>query len=249
MAGTNAAQSGAPYDLTQAEEDIATLQGQLADLEESLYSLFTGPQPPNSLSDRVMLYGNNAQNLMAWQDPNNLSGIVPGTVVVWQPGNQITGTSLANLASQTIPSGNAQVNSLYELDCWGNITTGTTAETLTFAVNLGGSAQSQVTLGTSFWGTTASQAWRFYFKVRVMCSVTGASGVWNSMGFGAVTTTSNVIGGSGSQNDGALTCSESTGTISLSTLQNNQFGILCAWGGTTGSPSITSRWATFSRLF
>jgi hypothetical protein len=239
----------APYDLSQAEEDMAGVQGAISNLEEVMYLLLTSPQPPNALTDRVQHYANAAQQLPAYMNPTGYNGVIPATNTVWQPGNQVTGTSLSNLASQTILNGDPCVNSMYELDVWGNITTGTTAETLELAVNLGGSAASNVTLGTSFWGVVASQAWRFYVKCRVMVSVTGASGVWNSMLFGAITTTSNVIGGSGSQNDGALTASESTGTISLSTLQNNQFGLLAAWGGTTGAPSITSRWASYRKIF
>lgn len=240
----------APYDLTQTEDDVAALQGSISNMEEILYLLLTAPQPPNVLSDRVQMYANSAQNLPAYVNPTGFNGVIPATNTVWQPGNTISGTSPANLASQTIQNGDPQVNSMYELDVWGNIVTGTTAETLTVACNLGGSATAaSVTLGTSFWGVVASQPWRFYFKVRVMCSVTGAGGVWNSMIFGAVTTTSNVIGGSGNQNDGALTACESSGTISLSTLQNNQFGVLANWGGTTGSPSMVSRWASYRKIF
>lgn len=53
------------YDITQAEDDIATLQGQLSDMEEVMYLLLTAPQPPNTLADRVQMYANSSQNLPA----------------------------------------------------------------------------------------------------------------------------------------------------------------------------------------
>lgn len=242
--------ANAPYDLQQIEDDIASLQGTVSDLEEVIFFLLNGPQPPNALSDRVQLYANNSQNLPAWQDPTGFNGVIPATNTTWFPVNTVTGTGLGNLASQQIPANNAQPNAVYEIECWGSGTQGSTAQTLQFAVGLGGNTMSSVTLGTNY--MIASASFRWYVMVRAICHTNGASGTWSSLIRGELSVNGQNLltsGASSANATNAFVSCEIASTTTVDTTVSEQFGLNAAWGSTTGAPTLTSRVAMYRRWF
>jgi hypothetical protein len=163
------------------------------------------------------------------------------------PNNTVTAASLQNLAQGTIPGGDAAVGSIYETEVWGNGVWGSTAQTLQFAVILGGTTMTNLQLGNSFF--TVSTIFRFHVTARAICQTTGATGTWSSLLFGEISAFGvNLLPTASGQATGAFTTCESTGTTTQDTTASNTIGLSCAWGATTGGPTITSQVAIFKRI-
>ena len=152
----------------------------------------------------------------------------------------VTAATETTLSSQYVIAANdAAVGTAYRLSCWGTGTQGSSAQTLTFRANtIGGVGLNSVTTASSFCAT--SQTFRWWARMTCMTSPIGSGGAITGFLEGAVEQVS-VTSGSVPFN------SEWDGS-SLNTTTNWGIEIDCAWGSTTGSPTITCRGTLFERV-
>lgn len=236
------------YTLDDASNDIADLRTMVDLLTEVHQQIDSGGNVPNTptTANSHILYSN--QGTPSWVNDNSLVLGAVGAQTAWFPGNTVTGTGLGDLAQITIPANDPIAFAIYEVEVWGYGTTGSANETIQFAVTCGGSTMASVTLGASWFNGAFSQAFRFHVTTRAICHTTGSSGTFSSQIFGECTAFgNNLLGGNGSQMTGAFCSNESTGTTTVNTTTGIAFGLNGAWGGTTGSPTMTSSVALAKR--
>lgn len=172
---------------------------------------------------------------------------VPGWQLATFPGITVTQATLTTIASATYPANDAEVGSVYELDVEGNGTWGSTAQTLEFQVTFGGNAMQNVTLGSAFFAVSTIFRWKVH--ARVICHTTGTTGTWTSSIEGEASVAgANVLPTAGSQATSGFCVSESTTMVTVNTTVNQTLALQCAWGSTTGAPTLTSRVALFGRV-
>lgn len=242
--------ANAPYDLSQIEDDVAALQGQVSNLEEVHYFLVnTAPQPPNTLSDRIQLYAASS-GVPAYLDASGLQMGMQGAQPATFPVIAVTAASLTNIATATVPANDANVGAVYELEVNGSGTqAATTAVTLQFAVALGGNVMSTATLGANFMAAGTSFRWKC--RARVICHTTGNTGTWSSEVEGIVSVSGTTLLTSGASSANAtnsfINC-EIASFTTVDTTASQTLALQCAWGSVTGSPTLTSRVAIFKRI-
>jgi hypothetical protein len=212
----------------------------------------------NNIADILGLYGQalaqqasglvsatnatNVAQILAWV---NNSQYANSENLAHQLSTSVTAASLTTIASATYEANDAQVGSYYEMDVWGNGTTGSSAsDSLEFSLSLGGTAMTNITFGTAWFGSVSGgQAFRWRALCRVICVTTGSGATWNSFidatlsAFG-----NNQLGNNGTQMTGSSISCESSGTTAVSSASNQTVALQCAWSATTGSPTLTSRW-------
>lgn len=233
------------FSVEQLHDEVAQLRGQVAVGGEVQTLTDGGVIPSAPAAGSAAIYSNGGQP--SWVDPAGMVFGMTGTQKAFYPANTVTGTSLSNLAAFTIRAGGAVTNSMFEVECWGNGTWGSTQRTLQFAVMLGGNTMSSVTLGALF--MAASQAFRFRVAVRAICQTTGGSGTWTSLICGEVSAFGQNLlaaGGSSANASNGFTSCESSGTTTVDTTANADLGLSAAWGGTTCT--VTSTTAIAKRL-
>jgi hypothetical protein len=232
------------YTLEQAEEEIADLRGQV-DLLSEIIKLYTQGIPNNPSPGQVELYGDSASNLPGAVLPSGMNGTMAICKTVWQPLNTVTSASVTNLAAQQIPANDATNLAVYQIETWGDGTQGSTAQTLTFTVLLGGTQMRAVTLAAGSMGT--GQAFRWRAKARVILeSAPGVSAAWQSYLKVNWSSTGNI--GPSNSNFAEGFTSEANLTSTVDSTVNNNLGISANWGATTGSPTLTSRVAMMGRI-
>lgn len=204
---------------------------------------------PNAQPAQVQMYASGGQPNFV--NPSGLNMNVPGIQQAFTPSNTVTAASLTNLAQGTIPAADAETDSVYELEVWGNGQQGTIGnrQTLQLAVVLGGSTMASITFGSVALPDTAA-AFRFRAVGRVICLVPGAAATWQSSILATVSQfsvnlTENAAAGSNNTITG-FSC-ESTGTTVKDSTASNNMGVSAAWGATTGAPTLTSQVALFKR--
>lgn len=230
----------APYTLEQAEEAIADLRAQVDRLGEVHALDGSGGVVPNAQPNQVQVYpGANGQP--AYVGASGLQMGMVGTQQAFFPVIAVTGTSLAALASMTIPAGDAVGGAVYDIEVWGSGTAGTNM-LLTFAVVLGGSTMSSVQLGANFMAAATSFRWRAV--ARVVCHTTGAGGTWSSLVFGDISingTTLLTSGGASVNATNSFVSCEIATTTPADTTVAQTLSLSASWSGTTGPPGLTSR--------
>lgn len=159
----------------------------------------------------------------------------------------VTADSLSNLSTAyTIPENEPQAGTVYELECGGNGTWGSSSPPqLIFAFCLNGNAvgYNPSVAGAAF---SASANFRWSAKARFVCT----DGVQHWTGTLTVTLNQNanpVNPGTAADNSVALTDSSVTG-INESVSSAITAAIQCNWAATTGSPTITNQWTTFKKV-
>lgn len=234
------------YSLEQAEEDIATINGQVSVLGEQHTVADGGVVPNNPAAGSFSLYSASGQPSYVASSglQMGLSGAQPASF----PGLTATAATLTSLGSFSIPAGDADVGAVYEIEIWGNGSQGTTQQALGLQVVLGGNNLATVTFGTNAAGGASSQ-FRLWVSGRAICHTTGAGGTWTTL----INATVARFDGSpnlavGNANFAAGTSSESTGTTAVDTTAAQTLGVSAAWGATTSGPSLTSRVAIAKRL-
>ena len=236
----------APYTLEQAEEDIADLRAQVDRLGEVHILDGSGGVTPNAVAGAAAMY-TATDGQPSYVTPSGLTMSNVGAQQGFFPVNTVTAASLQNLAQGTIPGGDAGIGSIYETEVWGSGIQGSTAQTLQFAVVLGGTTMTNLQLGTAFF--TVSTIFRWHVTVRAICQTTGATGTWSSLLFGEISASGvNLLPTASGQATGAFTTCESTGTTTQDTTVSNTLGLSAAWGATTGGPTLTSQVAVFKRI-
>ena len=195
---------------------------------------------PAGVAGGAIIYGSGGE--LAQVTAAGVQTQVPGTQLATFPNTTVTAASLTTLAtSSTIYLANdAQAGSVYELEVTGNGVWGSTQQTLEFAVVFGGNTMSNITIGlTQF---SASQAFRWKARARVICHTTGATGTWTSEIDGVVSVfNANILGGIGANGTAPFTSSESTTTTTIDTTANQVLSLSAKWGSVTGAPTLTSR--------
>jgi hypothetical protein len=227
------------YSIEQAEEDIATLRGQVQLLGE-IVALTNGPTPNTPASGTVDIFASGGQ-------PNyiNAAGLQMGLMGAQNatfPNTTVTQASLTTLASAVVPANDAEVGAVYALLVSGHYTEATGAATsLQLGVSFGGTNDSNQIISTNV--APAGGTGRFRALVCVYCATTGVSGTWRTEVWATVcqnATPSN-----------AVTITDNTGPNALltkDTTSNQTLALKAAWGTTTGSPSITSDTAVYMRI-
>jgi hypothetical protein len=226
------------YTLEQAENDIATLRGQLDRLNEVL-QLSNGPTPNTPASGTADLFASNGQ--IGYINASGLQMGLSGAQAATFPGTTVTQATLNTLASATYPGNDADAGAVYELEVNGNGTQGSTAQSLQVATVFGGNTMATFTWGSGF--VPASQAFRWKVTIRVFCHTTGSGGTWSS----EITGVADQFGTNITNSVAAVSC-ESSGTTAVSTTSNQTLALQAAWGSTTGAPTLTSRVALFKRI-
>jgi hypothetical protein len=232
------------YTIQQAEEDIATLRGQIEVLNEvhTLGSAAAGPVP-NAVADAVQVYTSTSQ-VPSWVGPTGLSMGMMGAQPVFFPGNTVTQATLHNLASGTYIGGDATAGSMYEMEAWGTGQQGSSTQTLEFAVVWAGTTMTNTTFGTT--AMPANQTFRWWARARAICHTAGSSGTWSSFVLAIINGTNNVSPGNG--NMGCASSCENATTSTVNDTVNQTLSLQAAWGATTGAPTLTSQVAYFRRL-
>lgn len=236
----------APYTLEQAEDDIADLRAIVDGLGEAHTLGTTTTDVPNTDSTGAVMYGDST-GVPAYVTDSGLQMNVTGAQTAFFPGNTVTAASLTNLAQGTYQGNDAGVGSMYELEVWGNGTTGSSLQTLRFAVLLGGTLMSaDITFGNTAFNTTGL-AFRWCTVARVICHTPGVSATWTSFLRATVNSFSQSISPGNSNTATAVSC-ESSGTTTKDSTGNQAVGVSAAWGATTGAPTLTSQVAVFKKV-
>lgn len=232
------------YTLEQAEEDIANLKGTVALLNEILQLTDQGQVPNTPAANTFALFSQLGQPQYVNDDGLQM-GLV-GAQQAWQPGNTVSGASLGNLASWTIPAGDANVDALYRTEVWGTGETGTSNATIQFAVVLGGTTMATTTTAAVFFNT-ASFSFTWHYTAVLLCVSLGTGGTWMSAIYGEISALALVDPGSGNQNTAGSCGCDSTTTTKDTTVAET-FGISAKWGAAaTGSQGLTSQIAIAQR--
>jgi len=226
------------YTLEQAEEDISALRAQV-DLLNEIISMGNGPIPNVPASGFVSLFASGGQ-------PNyiNAAGLNMGLMGAENatfPGATVGGSSFATLASMTVPANDAEAGAIYELECNGNFTQGSTAQSLTVGVAFGGTDDSNQLISSGN-VAPAGGTGRFLARVWAICATTGSSGTWRTMVW--CTLTANASPGTAPC---FCDCSAST-LLSKDTTANQILALRAKWGSATGSPGITCQVAVPKRI-
>lgn len=188
-----------------------------------------------------------ANNTLTGTTLGGQAGSVPITGLATFPGTTVAQAVLTTIASATYLANDAVAGAIYELEVNGNGTQGSTQQTLQFQVTFGGTALTSFTLGSAF--MPISQAFRWKVRARVICHTSGVGGTWSSeleSTFSAFSI--NLLPANSANSTGAAVSCESTGTTSVSTASNQTLALQCAWGSITGTPTLTSRVASFKRI-
>lgn len=160
----------------------------------------------------------------------------------------VTAAAYTDLSSiYPITASDAAVGTAYRLSCFGNGTTGSTAQTMQFGLNLNGTILGIApVIGSSAFATSLAFRWKatlLYIPVS-----TGVTGTWVGSLEGAITEApNNVLPNGSTQNSigfaggpSAAATQDTTVTVGIS--------LRFQWGNATGAPSITCIGTTFERL-
>jgi hypothetical protein len=171
----------------------------------------------------------------------------PGAQLAAFPGNSVTGTSLADLATFTVPANDPVAGAVYEIEAWGNGSQGSSRQTLQIGTALGSTAMSSLT-----WGTVAFQAsatFRWWAVARVICLSPGASASWVSLVRGMVAQfNANLAPTNANESSGCSSEAQGGTTYTISSLANQTLRLQAAWGATGSSPSLTTTVACCRRI-
>lgn len=152
----------------------------------------------------------------------------------------VTAATQTQLSSQYVINANdAAIGTAYRLTTWGTGTQGSSAQTIAFRANtIGGSGLNAVTSASSFAATGASFRW--WARITTLASQIGSGGTISGFLEGALEQVGVTTGSISfnSEFDGA----------SVNTTTNWGIEIDCAWGSTTGAPTITCKATLFERL-
>ena len=158
----------------------------------------------------------------------------------------VNNTSYAQLSSSySIPAGDAQPGTAYQLCTFGNGTWGT-AEAITFTTALAGT---QIGTAPQVAGAVFSNAAAFDFEiwVRLVCASNGSSGTWMSSIKGTLTQSANAIT-PGTAADNTVSFAGTTHTsVTQDTTIADALVIQAKWAGTTGSPTLACAGTIFQK--
>ena len=174
---------------------------------------------------------------------------IPGTAGASFPGITVVAASLTTIASAVVPANNADTNAVYQLEVNGKGVWGSTQQTLQFACVFGGQVMRSVQLGAIYSAASLPFSWKC--RIRVICASTGVSGAWASEveGHLSVNNTTLLTSGASSANptNSFFNC-DITAPFTVDTTIAETLALQCAWGGTTGAPTLTSGVAIFRRI-
>lgn len=154
-----------------------------------------------------------------------------------------TSTQLSTAFS--VPASDAEVGAVYELEAYGNGTQGSTAQSLSFTHNFGGTDRVTTLIQSAFAGVNGPFAWRVV--LRAACVTTGTSGTWQVLMYGFVSLNGG-LGVGGSNTPAFVQTTGSGATITLSTTVSEALQVNALWGSTTGAPTLTCRSTQFRRV-
>lgn len=201
---------------------------------------------PTALAGSTLIYSDSSGK-PAMLPPAGVVMQIPGARLASFPNITVTAAALTTFTSATVNGGDAEVGSVYEIECNFNGVWGSTAQTLQFEVLFGGVAGVTLTLGNTWFAV--STAFRGKIRGRVICHTTGAAGTWSTEIEGELSANGvNLLPAIGAQATGAFTVSESTTTITVDSTVNELMSLQAAWGSVTGAPTMTSRVAVFKRV-
>lgn len=160
----------------------------------------------------------------------------------------VTAASLTDLTGTfTVPANDSQVANIYEIECWGNGTWGSSTQALTIQPVFAGQQVTSFILGANY--MTSSTNFRFRFSAKVICLSTGSSGTFSSLLVGECSVFgTSLLPGTGANATGGMVSCESSGTYTVDTTASQGLKIQAQWASTTGAPTITKRAAIQRKL-
>jgi len=157
--------------------------------------------------------------------------------------------------SYSIAANEPSAGSAYTVDFGGNGTWGATQQTLVFGLSIGGVALlASVTIGAQAF--SASAAFRFAGVARFAWNQVGASGNVLADIMGNLTQTANNVAPPGTYTQGNFQSANSIGFADANTAASATINstvstavfVTCAWGSTTGAPTLTNRKTIFRKV-
>jgi hypothetical protein len=157
------------------------------------------------------------------------------------PGSDtVTQAALHNLATGTYQANDAQAGSFYEIEAWGNGTSGNPNTTLEFATSWSGGTASNFTFGTTAFGST-SETFRWWALSRVQCITTGSGGTWQSLTRASISQFgANISPGNNNMAEG-VSCETST-TYTVDTTSTQTLALQAAWGSSSDGATLSTQW-------
>jgi hypothetical protein len=157
----------------------------------------------------------------------------------------VTAAAFTNLSSlYTIPAGEPQAGSVYELTCAGYGTQGSTQQQLSFQMLHGTTLAQTVTIGTGVF--SASQAFQWSLTFRMVCA-DGVSAWWCSLG-GSVAESSAALSTGASGQESVAIAAVNTSVHAAAVSSAISVAVQAKWNSTTGSPTITNNLTTFRKI-
>jgi hypothetical protein len=176
--------------------------------------------------------------------PNTPAGArITGTMLSLNYKNADIGSVTVTAATPTdltgtfsIPGGDALVGNEYEVEAWGNGIQGATPQILTFQGVFAGQNLVTVQIGTNV--LPASLIFRWHIHIRMICLSIGATGTFQSLNFGEISTFNQQLNYSGNPSTGFAEC-EATGNYVVDTTASQGLKLQASWAATTSAPTIT----------
>jgi hypothetical protein len=150
--------------------------------------------------------------------------------------------------SYSIPANEAAVGSAYEIRFGGSGQWGSTQQTLTFSVTIGSVVIfANIVIGANSFAASAN--FRFSGHAAIVWNTIGASGNVLGSYLISITETANAVVPPGTYSQGnwaaqgSYTLADANGAVSaaIDSTAAQAFVVKCAWGNTTGAPTITNR--------
>lgn len=160
----------------------------------------------------------------------------------------VTAASYTDLSSiYAIPAGDAALGVSYELFAHGYGTTGSTAQTMQFGAQFGGSIVGIApVIGSTAFGT--SEAFRWAMTIELTPDGSSSTTGWAASLRGTVTqSANNVLPGAGNQDSVPIAGGNST-LVTVDATASQSLSLRFQWGSATGSPTITCMKTRFTRL-
>jgi hypothetical protein len=156
----------------------------------------------------------------------------------------VTAASFANLSTPyVIPAGEADYAGVaYELCCAGVGTQGSTQQTLSFVMYIGGGLAYEPELATTV--LSANQSFNYSICLKLTCG-DGVS-AWSADLLGTLVNSSTTLlpGTAGQQAVALASAGPHTAAVSSAIT----VAIQCKWGSTTGAPTITNQKTTWRKI-
>lgn len=208
-----------------------------------------GGTTPTKLASSGLLFAD-VNGRVGTVNPSGRASTLVGSSNVSVGTTTVTAAALTDIASATIPAGDAVAGSVYELEAFGNGVLGSTVQNLVFVAAIAGNPiGSPQGPAAGAWNGVASAAFRWHARARIVVRTAGVGGtlVGNVEGCCSVVAGPNLIPGNTTDFTIPFSAGDSN-TDAIDTTAANVFSIQCKWGSTTGASTISAIGAYLKRV-